>query len=110
MEKYYTGMTGPPVDWLPKRDGTIIDPSTAPGILVEGRIKGQGSIKFTRTLSAGEVTIVADSDGNNRIRVSFGAADLDTAGIYQIHAVITWSDNTETSPEPYEFKVVKAWA
>lgn len=108
MEDYHMGDTGPPVDWLLKRDGELIDPSAAIGITVKVRIKGTAAVKFTKTLGSG-VSIVTDEEGNKWLRLSFASGDLSVEGTYQAQAVITWSDNTETTPLPYEFRVVEAW-
>jgi len=110
MEIYHVDDTGPPIDWLLKRDDEVVDPSTATAIVVKVRIKGESSVKFTRTLALGTVSVVEDDDGNNRIRCTFAAGNLDTAGTYQAQAVLTWPSFGETSPDPHEFQVAEAWS
>lgn len=43
-------------------------------------------------------------------RIMIGNGILDTVGIHGAQAVITWVNNTETSPDPHEFKVVEVWS
>ena len=105
MEKYHVGNTGPPVDFLLKRAGAVIDPTGATSISAEVRIKGQDTVKFTSILAT-----VTDADGVIYARLSFAAGNLDTVGIYQVLPKITWPSNTESSPDPYEFEVVEAWS
>ncbi len=113
MRTYHVDDTYPPFDILLERDdengdAQYVDPSGATQIVVKVRINGVHSTKLTANLS-NNVSIVVDGDALNRVRIRFVDGDLDTEGIYQLLVVLTWSDGTETTPDPHDFKVIAAW-
>ena len=113
MRTYHVDDTYPPFDILLERDdengdAQYVDPSGATQIVVNARINGVHSIKLTANLS-NNVSIVVDGDTLNRVRIRFVEGDLDTVGIYQLQVVLTWSDGTETTPDPHDFKVIAKW-
>ncbi len=108
MEIYHVGDTYPPIDMLLERDDIYIDPSGATDIVVNARINGVHSIAISSSLSD-NVYVVLDGDGKYRVRIMFVANDLSVEGVYQLQAILTWPDGTETTPDPYDFKVIPAW-
>ncbi len=113
IETYHVDNTYPPIDVLLKRkdengDLQYVDPTDATQLTVNVRINGVHSLKLSANLS-NNVSRVLDVNGKNRVRISWVEGDLDTAGLYQIQVVLTWSDGTETTPIPHNFKVIDKW-
>ncbi|MEE8599342.1 MAG: hypothetical protein V3S69_07565 [Dehalococcoidales bacterium] len=113
METYHVGDTYPPKDILLTRKNEdnvaqYVDPSGATQIVVNVRINGVYSLKLSVNLS-NNVSIVLDANGKNRVRIRWVEDDLDTEGIYQLQVVLTWSDGSETTPDPHDFKVIAKW-
>lgn len=113
LEIYHVDDTYPPMDILLTRKDEdnvpqYVDPSGATQVTVNARINGVHSIKLTANLS-NNVSIVVDAQSKNRVRIRFVEGDLDTAGLYQLQVILTWSDGTETTPDPHDFKVIDKW-
>ena len=113
LQTYHVDDTYPPMDILLKRkdengDLQYVDPSGATQIVVNARINGVHSLKLSANLS-NNVSIVVDAQSLNRVRMRWVDGDLDTEGLYQLQVVLTWSDGTETTPDPHDFKVIAKW-
>ncbi|MDF1536097.1 MAG: hypothetical protein P1S46_06275 [bacterium] len=84
------------------RGGTAIDLSGATAVRGHVKIKGQSTIKVTRSLTPVDAA-------NGIFRLDWQSGDLNTvAAIYQVELEIEWTAGVyETAPDLLEFAVVE---